>query len=161
LLAQQHFAIARVERRLGFAADLLGQTVNKIQEQFFVFFLRPDADGMVMSAEYARRAQDLLILPGVWGSDVPILDYIPFLERLVAHREAYRKLRADQARKLRPAGYTIADIWNGDGHSSPSDGGHARKSPISVSRSPSNWSTRRKLTSTSNSAPEFASDRAS
>ena len=90
--------------------------VNSIQEQFFVFFLRPDADGMVMSAEYARQAQDMLILPGVWGSDVPILDGIPFFRRLIAHREAYRKLRADDARKLRPAGYTLEDIWNGDGH---------------------------------------------
>jgi hypothetical protein len=90
--------------------------VDSIQEQFFVFFLRPDADGMVMSAEYARRVQDPLILPGVWGSDVPILDGIPFFRRLIAHREAYRKLRADETRKLRPAGYTLADIWNGDGH---------------------------------------------
>jgi Fatty acid cis/trans isomerase (CTI) len=89
--------------------------VNSIQAQFFVLFLRPDADGMVMSAEHARQAQDLLILPGVWGSDVPILDDIPFLQRLIAHREAYRKLRADNARKLRPAGYTLEDIWNGDG----------------------------------------------
>ena len=70
---------------------------------------------MVMSAEHARQAQDLLILPGVWGSDVPILDSIPFFRRLVAHREAYRKLRADSAHKLRPAGYTLDDIWNGDG----------------------------------------------
>jgi Fatty acid cis/trans isomerase (CTI) len=30
--------------------------VNSIQEQFFAFFLRPDADDMVMLAEYARRA---------------------------------------------------------------------------------------------------------
>jgi hypothetical protein len=89
--------------------------VNSIQEQFFVFFLRPDADGMVMSAEHARRAQDLLILPGVWGSDVPVFDDIPFLHRLIARREAYRKLRADNARELRPAGYTLEDIWNGDG----------------------------------------------
>jgi hypothetical protein len=56
-----------------------------------------------------------LILPGVWGSDVPIFDDIPFLHRLIERREAYRKLRADNARKLRPAGYTLADIWNGDG----------------------------------------------
>ena len=89
--------------------------VNSIQEQFFVLFLRPDADSMVMSAEHARRAQDMLVLPGVWGSDVPILDSIPFLRRVIAHREAYRKLRADGARKLRPAGYTLEDIWNGDG----------------------------------------------
>ena len=90
--------------------------VNSIQEQFYVLFLRPDADNMVMSAEYARRAQDMLILPGVWGSDVPIFDSVPFLRRLIAQREAYRKLRADDARKLRPAGYTIEDIWNGDGY---------------------------------------------
>jgi len=89
--------------------------VNSIQEQFYVLFLRPDADSMVMSAEHARLAQDLLVLPGVWGSDVPILDSIPFLRRLIAHREAYRKLRAEGAHKLRPAGYTLEDIWNGDG----------------------------------------------
>jgi hypothetical protein len=91
--------------------------VDSIQEQFFVFFLRPDADNMVMSAEYAKQAQDELILPGVWGSDVPILDDVPFLWRLVAQREAYRKLRADGTRKLRPAGYRLEDIWNGDGRS--------------------------------------------
>ena len=70
---------------------------------------------MVMSAEHARQAQDLLILPGVWGSDVPILDSVPSLRRLIAYREAYRNLRAENARKLRPAGYTLEDIWNGDG----------------------------------------------
>jgi hypothetical protein len=90
--------------------------VNSIQDQFYVFFLKPDADNMVMSVDHARRARDMLILPGVWGSDVPILNDIPFVERLIAHREAYRKLRADQARILRPDGYTLEDIWNGDGN---------------------------------------------
>jgi hypothetical protein len=28
-----------------------------------------------------RRPQYLLILPGVWGSDVPVLDGIPFFQR--------------------------------------------------------------------------------
>ena len=37
--------------------------VDAIQERFFVFFLSPDADGMVLSADYARQAQNLLILP--------------------------------------------------------------------------------------------------
>jgi len=90
--------------------------VNSIQAQFFVFFLRPDADSMVTSAEYARQAQDMLILPGVWGSDVPLLDDAAFFRRLIEHREAYRKLRADNIRKQRPAGYTLDDIWDGDGH---------------------------------------------
>ncbi len=89
--------------------------VNSIQEQFFVFFLKPDADNMVTSAEYAKQAEDKLILPGVWGSDVPILEGVPFFRRLVEQREAYRKLRADGARKLRPAGYRLEDIWDGDG----------------------------------------------
>jgi len=89
--------------------------VNSIQAQFFVLFLNPDADAMVMSADHARAVQDLLILPGVWGSDVSIGDDIPFLRRLVEERDAYRKLRAQAARKLRPAGYTLEDIWNGDG----------------------------------------------
>ena len=90
--------------------------VDAIQERFFVFFLSPDADGMVLSADYARQAQNLLILPGVWGSDVPFRDDIPLLRRLILDRENYRKLRAEHVRKVRPAGYGIADIWNGDGH---------------------------------------------
>ncbi len=89
--------------------------VNSIQEQFFVFFLRPDADNMVSSAEYTKQAEDKLILPGVWGSDVQVLDGVPFFRRLVEQREAYRKLRADGAGKLRPAGYRLDDIWDGDG----------------------------------------------
>jgi hypothetical protein len=89
--------------------------VNSIQEQFFVMFLNPDADSMVVSAEHARAVRDALILPGVWGSDVSIRNDIPFLRRLVEHRETYRKLRAEAARRLRPAGYTLEDIWDGDG----------------------------------------------
>ena len=90
--------------------------VNSIQAQFFVFFLKPDADNMVTSAEFARQAQDMLILPGVWGSDVPLIDDVSFFGRLIEHREAFRKSRAENARILRPAGYTLDDIWNGDGH---------------------------------------------
>jgi hypothetical protein len=90
--------------------------VNSIQAQFFVLFLRPDADSMVTSPEFARQAQDLLILPGVWGSDIPPFDSIPFYLRLIEHREAFRKLRAENAGRLRPAGYTLDDIWDGDGN---------------------------------------------
>ena len=71
---------------------------------------------MVTSAEFARQAQDMLILPGVWGSDVPLIDDVSFFGRLIEHREAFRKSRAENARILRPAGYTLDDIWNGDGH---------------------------------------------
>jgi len=90
--------------------------VNSIQAQFFVFFLKPDADSMVTSAEFARKAQNLLILPGVWGSDVPLMDDVSFYTRLIEHREAFRRLSAEHIRMLRPAGYTLEDIWDGDGH---------------------------------------------
>jgi hypothetical protein len=89
--------------------------VNSIQAQFFVLFLRPDADSMVTSPNFARQAQDLLILPGVWGSDIPPIDDVPFYLRLIEHREAFRKLRAENAGRLRPAGYRLDDIWDGDG----------------------------------------------
>ena len=89
--------------------------VNSIQEQFFVLFLKPEADSMVMSAEHAAAAQSQLILPGAWGSDITVLQDLPFLRRLVQHREHYRKLRAESVRKLRPKGYALDDIWDGDG----------------------------------------------
>lgn len=89
--------------------------VNSIQEQFFVFFLKPEADGMVVSPEHAREAQRHLVLPGAWGSDVSLVQDLPFMRRLVQHREEYRKLRADSVRTLRPRGYGLDDIWDGDG----------------------------------------------
>lgn len=89
--------------------------VNSIQQQFFVFFLSPQSDNMVLSREYDERAQNLLMLPGVWGSDVEIQQTPLFLKKLVEHREAYRKLRAEWQKKINPDGYALKDIWNGDG----------------------------------------------
>lgn len=91
------------------------EAVNSIQEQFFVFFLKPDADNMVMLPEHAAAAESRLVLPGAWGSDVTVLQDIPFLKRLVDYREEYRSLRAQATRKLRPEGYRLEDIWDGDG----------------------------------------------
>jgi hypothetical protein len=88
--------------------------VNVIQEQFFVFFLNPQSDNMVLSTEYENRAQGLLMLPGVWGSDVGIKDAPISLAKLVEHRESYRKLRSEWKRKLKPDGYVLQDIWDGD-----------------------------------------------
>lgn len=89
--------------------------VNAIQEQFYVFFLNPDADKMVLSREYERKAADLLMMPGVWGSEVDIKETPIFYKKLVDHRENYRKLRTDWQGKLRPGGYTLKDLWNGEG----------------------------------------------
>lgn len=89
--------------------------VNSIQEQFFVFFLDPEADSMVMLPKFAEAARKKLILPGDWGSDITLIEDLPFLTRIVEYREAYRHLRAESVRKLRPDGYALDDIWDGDG----------------------------------------------
>lgn len=88
--------------------------VNAIQEQFFVFFQSPDSDKMVVSQEYASKAQELLILPGSWGSEVEIQQTPMFMKKLIDHRESYRKLRNEWQAKLKPNGYTLENIWNGD-----------------------------------------------
>jgi hypothetical protein len=92
------------------------EAVNSIQDRFFVFFLKPEADGMVMSAAYAAAAWSRLVLPGAWGSDIEVPKDLPFFTRLFKNRERYRRLRAESAHKLRPAGYSLDDIWDGDGN---------------------------------------------
>ncbi len=89
--------------------------VNSIQEQFFVFFLNPDSDQMLLNKEYENQAKKLLILPGVWGSDVPLQETPILGKELLGHREKYRALRAERLKEVRPAGYELADVWNGDG----------------------------------------------
>lgn len=88
--------------------------VNSIQEQFYVFFLEPDSDNMVLSVKYEDAVKRSLMLPGVWGSEVTLKDAIPFAKDLVEHREKYRAYRAQELRKIRPDGYTLKDIWNGN-----------------------------------------------
>ena len=89
--------------------------VNSIQEQFYVFFLQPQSDNMVISPEYAEKAKDMLVLPGMWGSDVELLKTPLLMKKIVDHREAYRKLRVQELLKIRPKGYSLSDIWDGDG----------------------------------------------
>ncbi|WP_413613311.1 fatty acid cis/trans isomerase [Bdellovibrio sp. HCB-110] len=88
--------------------------VNSIQEQFYVFFLTPESDNMLRSKEYEDQAQSLLMMPGVWGSDVEIKETPLFLKQLVDHREKYRGLRTEWLKKLKPEGYVLNDIWDGD-----------------------------------------------
>lgn len=88
--------------------------VNSIQEQFYTMFITPESDNMVRSREFSEKARDLLILPGVWGSDIKLKASIELTEKIVKHREGYRKLRADETTKNFPKGYSINDLWNGD-----------------------------------------------
>ncbi len=89
--------------------------VNSIQDQFYVMFINPDSDNMVLSKEYADKARDLLILPGVWGSDIKLGDTYALTKKIVEHREGYRKLRAEWTKKFQPRGYDLRDLWDGSG----------------------------------------------
>ena len=90
--------------------------VNSIQEQFFAMFIKPESDNMVRSKEFSDKARDLLVLPGVWGSDIKLNSTIDLTKTIVKHREGYRKLRASETTKNFPKGYSINDLWNGEGH---------------------------------------------
>ena len=89
--------------------------VNSVQEQFYVFFLAPDADPLVMNESFSRQTQTLLELPGGWGRDINPLD-LPFrYHQSVEVRNQFRELRAAAGVALRPSGYSLNDIWDGDG----------------------------------------------
>ena len=90
--------------------------VNSIQEQFYVMFIKPESDNMVISKSFENKARDLLILPGVWGSEVKLSNTLDLTKKIVAHREGYRKLRADETLKNNPIGYELNDLWDGEGH---------------------------------------------
>lgn len=90
--------------------------VNSIQEQFYAMFITPESDNMVRSKEFSDKARELLVLPGVWGSDIKLKTSIELTEEIVKHREGYRKLRADETSKNFPKGYSVNDIWDGEGN---------------------------------------------
>lgn len=92
------------------------QAVNSIQEQFWVAFIDPSSDLMVRSAEFEKNSRDRLVLPGVWGSDIELLETPKFLSDLVKNRESYRKHREEWIKKVFPKGYSLKDLWNGDGY---------------------------------------------
>ncbi|WP_413578465.1 fatty acid cis/trans isomerase [Bdellovibrio sp. HCB290] len=87
--------------------------VNSIQEQFYVFFLNPDSDNMVLSKDYEKHASPLLSMPGQFGSDVKFTSAPGDLGKITEFRESYRNLRSQELIKIRPKGYTLNDIWNG------------------------------------------------
>lgn len=91
------------------------QAVNSIQEQFFTFFLNPDSDLMLSSPEYEKQAAQMLILPGMWGSDIKLSEAPILLKKITESREKYRLFRANTLTKFRPQGYKLQDIWDGNG----------------------------------------------
>ena len=70
---------------------------------------------MVMLPDFAAAAVDKLILPGAWGSNIDLPQDLPSLTHIFATGKSTARSRAQSVRKLRPNGYSLDDIWDGDG----------------------------------------------
>ena len=88
--------------------------LNVIQEQFYVFFINPDADPMVQSKAFADSQMVNLQMPGSYGHGAKSLSPTTYAREVVG-REAYRSARAAIDKKFRPLGHTLNDVWDGEG----------------------------------------------
>lgn len=90
--------------------------LNSIQEQFFVLFLKPESGFLTaMDGDHDEKTKELLIMPGVWGSDVKLADSWSLTKTLSDKREEYRKRKATWLSKNFSSGLSYGDLWNGDG----------------------------------------------
>lgn len=92
-----------------------GTAVNSIDEQFHVFFLKPESDDYIRlpRAEYAAKVDKYLRLPAELGSDPSALQALT-IPGLIKDRNRYRTLRQLRYEKSFPRGYSLEDIWNGE-----------------------------------------------
>jgi len=92
--------------------------VNSIQDQFYVFFMDPNSDVYIKDSEFRKETEDLLVLPGAWGSDVPPGEVLKYLDKLRKHRNEYWDSKYEALRKTEnhPKGFSLTDIWNGEGY---------------------------------------------
>lgn len=85
--------------------------VNSIDEQFHVFFLKPNSDLTVRNQEFAEKAIPNLVLPAVKGSGQVLGGVAARLQRNARNR--YRVLRNQYYNQEFPTGYSVTDLWNG------------------------------------------------
>lgn len=89
--------------------------VNSIDEQFYVFFIKPESELMVRNAKFLKDSIPHLMLPAHKGSS-------QFLGLIVANalkdaRNRYRVMRDQVYGQEFPNGYAISDLWNGNPNS--------------------------------------------
>lgn len=89
--------------------------VNAVQEQFYVFFLKPDSDPFSVDENFAKQSMDRLAVQGGWGRDVGAAEIPIRMEQSKSVRDDYRTARYQAAARLRPNGYDYSDLWDGDG----------------------------------------------
>lgn len=85
--------------------------VNSIDEQFYVFFTKPESDLMVRDEKFAEAAIPTHLLPAFKGSEQ--IGGVVAGRKIRKAREAYRALRNEALTKEFPQGLGIDDVWNG------------------------------------------------
>lgn len=88
--------------------------VNSIQEHFFVGFIDPEADVMLVSDSFEIESRGDLLLPGVYGSDVKINETPTLIRELTSKRETYRLRKKNWLKTIRPKGLSQNDLWKGN-----------------------------------------------
>jgi hypothetical protein len=79
-------------------------------------FLRPESGFLTSANGASEKSHDLLIMPGIWGSDVKLKDSLSFTSTLIKKREEYRRQKVEWLEKEMPRGYSYQDLWDGDSH---------------------------------------------
>ncbi len=102
--------------------------VSSIDEHFFVFFINPDSELMVVDPAFAKASEDLLVLPYLEGSDAPLFEkpsldeiwesvihHAGFTDKYIAARNVYVVLKEKHRSAAFKQGYRLSDLWDGDG----------------------------------------------
>ncbi|MEC9282723.1 MAG: fatty acid cis/trans isomerase [Bdellovibrionota bacterium] len=96
---------------------------NSIDEQFYVLFLKPEKDPMVIDPiidgkKFSRLSEDLLDLPATLGSEGTLLKpkaTVDFVRNIRVSRNKYRSLRQKAYEMTNQNGYRVEDLWDGQG----------------------------------------------
>lgn len=90
--------------------------LNSIDEQFYTLFIRPESDFASRETEFEKQIAPYLFLPSYYnGSDAKLSSLLSTYSDMVDKREDYRALVAKKYKADFPKGYSINDLWNGDG----------------------------------------------
>lgn len=91
--------------------------LNSIDEQFFTLFINPESDFASRDPNFETEVSPYLFLPSYYnGSNAKMSGILGTYGDMVDKREDYRKAIAKKYKNDFPQGYSIKDLWNGDGH---------------------------------------------
>lgn len=91
--------------------------LNSIDEQFYTFFINPESDFFVNDVNFESEMSQYFYLPATYsdGSDTKSVEIPKYYLDMVRERNRYRSHLAVRYQKLRPGGYSLKDLWDGEG----------------------------------------------